>query len=157
MLFTSVWVWNSKSLNESWFLPKPSQESSPAHNLTQEFKTALNSHTAQCPLPLSPPKLCLIFHASIKVIFSFLVLKGDKDNVNLRSLKSLQKYQAFPKAQFMPLVTIMANIFRQKTLSTKFMQERSTAVILECYFVTRHFHRIVPTNVNLTVRTGISI
>lgn len=67
------------------------RKSSPAHSLTQEFKTALNSHTAQCPLPLSTPKLCLLFHASMKVIFSFLVLKGDKDNVNLRSLKSLHQ------------------------------------------------------------------
>lgn len=47
---------------------------------------------------LLPPKLCLISHASNKVPFSLLVLKGNKDNTNPHSLKSLHIYQAFPKA-----------------------------------------------------------
>lgn len=38
---------------------------------------------------LLPPKLCLISHASNKVRFSLLVLKGNKDNANPHSLKSL--------------------------------------------------------------------
>lgn len=116
----------------------------PAHSLTQEFKTTLNSHIDPCPTPLPSPKLCYISLASMESIFPVLVLKGNKNNVNPHSIKCLHQHQAFPKAQSTLLVNVMATIFRQKIFSSKFIQEKNTLIILQCYFLTGYFHRVIP-------------